>query len=112
MELELLTQDGSLVESAGDKIIAFETEIKRLQALEKEFKDELLNQMRERKVKTISYKNMTISFCKGAIREEFDKKKFREENEDLYNKYVNITETKDSIRMVLKEVADNGKVDN
>lgn len=111
MEYEIINQDGGLIADAGDKIIEFETQIKKLQALEKEFKEELLKQMKERKVKTIAYKNLTISFCKGSIREEFDKKKFKEENEDLYNKYVSINETKDSIRMVLKDDS-NGKVDN
>ncbi len=112
MEYEIINQDGGLIADAGDKIIEFETQIKKLQALEKEFKEELLKQMQNRKVKTVAYKNLTISLVKGSFREEFNKKKFREEHEDLYNKYVSLNETNDSIRMVLKEVADDGKMDN
>lgn len=99
---ELLTKQNELVEEAGEQIIKFETAIKELQEKEKQFREALLNQMQERGVKSVKYKNLTISLTDAHVTEKFDSKAFKADYEQLYNEYVKLTDVKASVAIRIK----------
>jgi hypothetical protein len=69
-----------------------------------EFKGLIIEEMRERKLKNFESNGVRVSYTAPTQFEDFDKKKFKEEHEDLYNDYVSFKERKDSIKITIKEV--------
>lgn len=111
---DLITSDNKLTEDAGDLIIAFEEAIKTYKAQEDELKNAIKVAMEQRGLKTVKYKNLTISYV-GEVKdaEKFNSKKFREENEEIYNKYVTFDGFKSAyVKIAIKEVKDDGTMEN
>lgn len=84
------------------KIANFERKIKEIKAAEDALKAAVLEEMESKGILTIKTDDMTISYVAPTDRETFDSKKLREEQPDVYDKYVNITQVKSSVRIKLK----------
>lgn len=54
-------------------------------------KPELIAYIKAHGNKPIKYHDLTISYRKGYMKTNFDSKKFKEDNEELYNKYTHLT---------------------
>lgn len=68
----------------------------------KSIKDEILAEFLKNDIKSIETDDLIITVKDSYTRETFDSKKFREDNEELYNKYVNITKVKESLLIKCK----------
>lgn len=66
---------------------------KELEKQEKELRKALLKEMKDRNLKIFSCEGITITYVEPTQQEKFDKDKFREENEEIYNDYTSF-ETK------------------
>ena len=98
----LTLKGNGLSERATQNIVAIEKELKTIQEREKDLKQALLEQMKENGVKKIDTPELCITYIEPTDREKFNSKKFREENPDMYDKYVSFTATKESARIKLK----------
>lgn len=106
MDNELLVINGDDIQlSESTKTVLEEYLIakKKFDETEKALKEQLLGLMEEHKVASITNGNVTVSYVSGTIAEGFDKKKFKEEHEELYNSYVTFTPKKAYIKISLKE---------
>lgn len=66
-------------------------------------KEMLLKEMEDKNILKINDTDtLNINYIAPSERETFDSKKFREENSDLYDKYVKFSPVKSSIRVKLK----------
>lgn len=100
----VLDQNNAISVEVANKIIELEKKKKEIEDLEEKLKKAFCDEMRERKLKTVSFQNVSVTFVAGTNAERFDKKKFRQENEDLYNKYVSFGQkTADYVKINIKE---------
>lgn len=65
-------------------------------------REALLKGMLANGITKIETPELMINFIQGTDRETFDKKRFREENPEIYDDYIEFKPTKDSIRVKLK----------
>ena len=86
------------------KIADFEWAIKQLKEQEEELKEAIRAEMEAKGILSIKDETngMTISYVAPSNRETFDSKKFKADNPDLYDEYVNFSPVKSSIRIKLK----------
>lgn len=87
--------------AAADLIYFYEKRMKELKDAEEKLRAELLEAMEQNAVVQIKTDKMTLSYVAPSDREWFDKKKFREENADLYDKYIKMKPTKASVRITI-----------
>lgn len=88
--------------SVSQKLAAFERQVKEIQAEEEKLKQAILSAMRQKGIVKVETDDLTITYIAPTDRESFDSKRFREENPNLYDKYVKFSKVKDSIRIKLK----------
>jgi predicted phage-related endonuclease len=86
----------------AEKIVRFETAMKKLKQQEDELKEAILNEMQSKNILKIDTPEFMINFIASSDRETFDSKKFKEEHQDLYDEYVKMTSVKPSVRVKLK----------
>jgi regulator of replication initiation timing len=91
-----------LVQDAVDTIVAIENQIKTLKEAQDGYKETLLKIMEEHDIKDIDIPELKVTRVLPTTKETFDSKRFRSENPDLYDEYVNISEVKSSIRIKVK----------
>lgn len=85
-----------------EQITSIAEQIKQMKSAEKEFKqrlDDMFNDMDIKKWETDSF---TITKSEDYVRESFNTRKFKQDNPELYRKYVGETNVKGSIRVKLK----------
>lgn len=91
-----------LDEEASKKIAEFERQIKEIKAKEDEIKQAILEEMEAKNIIKIDTDDLMISYVAPSDRETFNSKAFKEEHQDLYDEYVNMTPVKSSIRIKVK----------
>ena len=102
-ELIVLEKDNYILNNGTLRLIAdFETRIKELKEQEDELKSRILTEMEEKNIIKLETDDLTINYIASTDREDFDKKKFKEDNQDLYDEYVKMTPVKSSIRIKVK----------
>ena len=84
------------------QIAELEKRIKFLKAEEERIKAAILYEMGSRSIKSIKTEELTISYFDDTYTEYFNKDKFREENPDLYDKYVEIHPKKAFVKIGVK----------
>ena len=84
-------------------LVEFEKQVEEIKAKQDELKQRILEEMEAKGIIKIETDDLSITYIAPAIRETFDKKKFRKDNPDLYDEYVSISSVKSSIRMKVKE---------
>lgn len=65
-------------------------------------KAEVLAKMQEHGDKSFDTGNILITYVAPSSRESFDSKRFKEENAELYGKYMKASETKPSLKLTLR----------
>ena len=91
-----------LAEDAIKTIVEIETMVKSLKAKQDEMKAILLEAMEANNLLKLDTPELLISYVAPSDRETFDSKRFKEEHQDLYDEYVNMTPVKSSIRIKVK----------
>lgn len=84
------------------KIAEFEKAIKDMQEKEKALKEAILEEMKQKNIIKIDTPELTISYVEETYRETFDKDLFREQNPDLYDNYIKMSNVKPSLRIKVK----------
>ena len=103
-ELIVLENDNFILNNATSRLIAdFETRIKELKEQEDALKSRILAEMEEKGIVKLETDDLIVSYIASTDREDFDKKKFKEDNQDLYDEYVKMTPVKSSIRIKVKQ---------
>ncbi len=102
-ELIVLEKDNYILNNGTSRLIAdFETRIKELKEQEDDLKTRILAEMEEKGIVKLETDDLTINYIASTDREDFDKKKFKEDNQDLYDEYVKMTPVRASIRIKVK----------
>ena len=103
-ELIVLENDNFILNNGTSRLIAdFETRIKELKEQEDDLKSRILAEMEEKGIVKLETDDLVVSYIASTDREDFDKKKFKEDNQDLYDEYVKMTPVKSSIRIKVKQ---------
>ena len=92
-----------LSQETSRKLAEFERMAKDIKEKEDEIKAVILKEMEEAGVVKIETEELTISYTAPTTRENFDSKKLRADNPDIYDKYIKISPVKASIRLKVKE---------
>lgn len=86
----------------SQKIAEFERQVKAIKEQEDQLKETILNEMKAQNIIKLDTPELSISYIAESFREQFDSKRFKEQNQDLYDEYVNMTPVKASIRIKVK----------
>lgn len=93
----------AVLENDADAMLAeLEQKIKALKDVEEEIKKQIISEMEDKGLIKVETERICISYVAATSRESFDSKKFRSDNPDLYDSYVNINPVKASVRLKLK----------
>lgn len=106
MENELLViknDDTQISTDVAKKIKSLLKKKKECEELEKQLKDLFLKEMEARKLKKVTKNNISVTYVAATTQENFDKDKFRKENESLYNKYVKFSPKKAFVKIEVKD---------
>jgi len=93
----LMTKEGYLTEQAKINIIEIEKQAKEIDRKKKQLREALLQAMTEFGVKKIDTDDLLITVKESTYKEQFNSKKFKEENEEMYNAYIELTPVKESL---------------
>lgn len=84
------------------KIVDLLTQYSCVEQELKSIKEEILAEFLKNDIKSIETDDLIITVKDSYTKETFDSKKFRKDNEELYNKYINITKVKESLLIKCK----------
>lgn len=101
--MKLLKTDNSLSIDAERKIIAFKEAMEAIQEQEKEFRNQLLQEMKKRGITGYRDENITISLVLEGESEKFDTKAFKKKFTAMHKKFVKITPIKEHVRLSIKK---------
>lgn len=82
-----------------DDIVDFERMIKRIKSQEDALRKAILAEMSEKHIMKLQTDELTISYISPTMCETFDSKRFRKDNPDIYDEYVDIKPVAESIRI-------------
>lgn len=103
MELIKIENDIALLnKEVSIQIAEFERKAKEIKEKEEELKKAILKEMELHNVNKIETEELSISYVAEFDRESFDSKRFKAENQDLYDCYITMTTVKPSIRIKVK----------
>lgn len=85
-----------------NKLVALETQIKRLTDLRNEVRDAIINEMEYKGILKLENDELAITYIAGGERETFDTSKFKEEHRGIYNLYVKTSQVKPTVRIRVK----------
>ena len=90
-----------LNEHIEGEIVQLQYSIDELQSRLDEKKEMLLKEIEENSELYDNFKanKVKLTYVRKTTKETFDSKKFKEENLDLYNKYIKISDVKSSLRL-------------
>lgn len=91
-----------LTKEASTQLAEFERMAKEIEQKQKAIKEAILKEMEEASVIKVETEELTITYVPATFRESLDTKRFREDNPDLYDRYVKISPVKSSIRMKVR----------
>lgn len=103
MELIKVENDLTILDlEVSNKIAEFERQLKTIKEQEDELKKAILEEMEAKNIIKVESDDLMISYIAPTDRETFDSKKFKAENQDLYDEYIKMTPVKSSIRIKVK----------
>ena len=91
-----------LLPSASAMLAQLEREAKAIEDRQKELKKRIMAEMEKHGIIKIDTDDLTITYVAQTTREQFDGKKFRADNPDLYDEYVKIGAVSASVRIKVK----------
>lgn len=94
-----------LTEEVSKKIVEFERQLKAIKEQEDKFKKSILAEMEKHNILKFEDETngLSIAYVAGTVREQFDSKRLKAENPDLYDEYIKFSPVKSSIRIKVKE---------
>lgn len=93
---DYISENEATLYALGKKIKELTDEYETLKA-------DVLAKMQEHGDKSFDTGNILITYVAPSSRESFDSKKFKEENAELYGKYMKQSETKPSLKLTLRK---------
>lgn len=104
-EIILKNVDNELVleKSIEEELAILDREIKERQEKYDFIKNKLLDYMKENEIKKISSDTVSVSYTAPYDKIKFNEKKFKQENEETYNDYCELSNVKESIRITIKK---------
>lgn len=103
MELIKLTNNGAVItEETARTLAEIEKLSKQLKEREELIKTAIKDEMEKRGIIKLENDNIIITYIASTDREQFNGKRLREENPDIYDEYVEIKPIKSSIRVKVK----------
>lgn len=103
MELIKYENDvATLEQKVSDQIADLERQIKVLAEKESEIKQAILEEMESKGIIKLDTDSIVITYVAETDRENFDKKKFREEYPDIYDNYITMSPVKSCIKIKVK----------
>lgn len=103
MELIKYENDVATLEpKVSDQIADLERQIKILAEKESKIKQVILEEMESKGIIKLDTDSIVITYVAEADRENFDKKKFREEYPDIYDNYITMSPVKSCIKIKVK----------
>ena len=103
--MEYLVNNGNnlvLKEDISKQIAYLETIAKQVKEAQEEIKTGILKEMEEKNIIKLETNELIITYVAETYRESFDSKTLKAEDEELYNKYVQISPVKSSVRIKVK----------
>ena len=101
-QLLILDNDNtSISKEVTCKIKTFLSKKKELEKYEEELKSVFQKEMESRNLNKVSSNGITVTYIAPTKQEKFNKDKFREENEKLYNKYASFENKKGYVKITL-----------
>lgn len=91
-----------LTVDAQEQIAQVVSTMKELKEKEKQFQEQLKEQMELYGIKKIDMDKVVISYVAPSTRETFNAKEFQSDYADLYDQYVEEKEVKSSVRIKVK----------
>lgn len=77
--------------------------VKALTTIIDEYKTKIKEEMEKKNIIKLESDVFTITYVESFDKETFDSKRFKAENKELYDEYVNIATVKPSIRIKFKD---------
>lgn len=99
----VLTSDNLLSIETENKITEIEKRLSELKETEAKLKEALFEEMTKRNIRKIDTPKLTITYVDETTKESFDSKKLREDDRDLYDKYVKLSEVKAYVKIGVKK---------
>lgn len=100
--IERKDSDIALSEEVCEKIVSLEKQAKEIKKQQDNMKAEILDAMQKYGVLKLDNEFLKIILVPEHDAERFDSKTFKDENPDVYDMYVKISEVKPSIRITVK----------
>lgn len=88
--------------SLSNEIIELENQLKALKEKKDALNEMILKEMESKGIIKVETPEIRINYIASSKKETFDSKKFREDNPDLYDEYIKISDVKSSIRIKVK----------
>lgn len=85
-----------------DQIAKADRQLKEAKALKENLSAVLLEQMEKHNLIKLETPEIRINYIASYDKEEFNRKKFRKDNADLYDMYVDIVPVKASVKVKVK----------
>lgn len=102
MELIKIENSYVLDKASVDEIKEVEKLAKAVKQRQDNIKAELLKAMDQNGIIKFENEDLLINYIAPSTRETFDAKKLKEDNQDLYDLYVKLSDVKASVRIKLK----------
>lgn len=102
MELIKIENSYVLDKASVDEIKEVEKLAKAVKQRQDNIKAELLKAMEQNGIIKFENEDLLINYIAPSTRETFDAKKLKEDNQDLYDLYVKLSDVKASVRIKLK----------
>lgn len=93
----------ALQDKIEKEILSYETKIKELKSTNEQSKQLLLEAMEKYDIKSLETDNFKITRILPSTRTTIDSKKLKEQEPDIYNKYLKVSEVKTYLKITEKK---------
>lgn len=104
---ELITKENVITKEYSEFIYNLLLTQKKIDEAVDKFRDALFKEMKEKGITKIKANGINASIGADSTKESFDKDKFRDENPDLYDKYVEIKKQAGKKTLTISEKNDD-----
>ena len=101
-DIEWVNEEGNLTEAGMVVLSIMASTEEKVKAGYKRMKADILNAMEQNNIKGFDSDYVRVTYVAPTEREQFDKTKLRDENQELYDKYVSFTPVSASVRVKVK----------
>ena len=99
----MITEDNQLSQVYDQDLYMALKDIRDMEDYISQIKQKLMEEMEEKGIIKVETDRLVVTKVSPSTREQFDKKAFREENPDLYDKYCKIASASGYIKIEMKK---------